>query len=185
MTHPSGRRRPVLPAVALLAAALALVAGCASLREPAYDPAIAGAVTELAVESRSLFRSLRADPPEAFAARADLYARLSARAEAVRMMADTRPTPPPRPLAEAGGALLSRLLASREMDPDAAREAYGPATQAFMADYLRNLDWLETADRATPDGPPPGDTTRLRIAALTEVLRDALTYERRILRRGE
>jgi len=185
MTDRRRRARPRRAAPLLLAAlALALVA-CTAPREPAYDPAIAGAVTDLAVESQSLFGSLTAAPPEPFSERADLYRRLSARAEAVRVMAENRPAPRPLPLAAAGEAALAGLLGPRGIAPDRAARRYSAATPAFMADYLRNLDRLESADRADPDGPPAPARVRLRIAALSEVLRDTLTYERRVLRRGQ
>lgn len=175
------------PAAGRLLAALMLasLAACAVTREPAYDAAIAGAVTDLSVESRDLFAGLSALPPEPFAARAPLYRRLSARAEAIAALAGARPAPPPAPIAEAGNALLSRLLARRGITPEDMGAEYAEATPAFMADYLRNLSRLEAADRATPDGPPETRLARRRVAALTEVLRDALTYETRILKRGQ
>jgi len=170
-------------ALALAALLTAGLAACAVLREPAYDPAIASAVSELAVESEDLFAALRAEPPEPFPARAPLYRRLAARAGTVRTMAETRL---PGALIPAGsgslGALAGLMLAARA-NPEAPDAAYAEATPAMMADYLRNLDWLRTADEGAPAGPPP-TIRRLRIAALTEILRDVLIYERRILRRG-
>lgn len=183
MTRPTGRSRAARAAAAAL---VALLAACTALREPAYDPAIAAAVTELAVESQELFATLAADPPAPFTLRAPLYARLSARAHSIATLAETRPGGGAVPLSATGaGALAGLLLRPGRPPPDRTEEGpYRDATPAFMADFLRILARLEAADRADPAGPPPPALARLRIAALTEVLRDALTYERRILRRG-
>jgi hypothetical protein len=183
MTLPTGRRRAARIAAAAL---VALLAACTALREPAYDPAIAGAVTELAVESQELFARLSAASPAPLAGRAPLYARLSARARSIATLAETRPAGGPVPLSATGAGALAGLLLRPGRPPpeETGGGPYRDATPAFMADYLRNLGWLEAADRADPASPPPPAVTRLRIAALTEVLRDALTYERRILGRG-
>ena len=160
-------------------ALLALLAACALGREPAHDPAIDATLADMAVESQHLFAALRRDPPEPHATRAGLYRSLRARAQSVSLMAETRAA---RPMTSAGGALVMAVLGVGPGDAEA--PAYAKATVGFMADYLRNLDWLETADRSGANGPSPTER-RLRITVLGDILRDTLTYERRILKRGQ
>ncbi|MFQ5565557.1 MAG: hypothetical protein ACE5EU_04265 [Paracoccaceae bacterium] len=216
--------------------ALTALAACTLGREPAYDAAVAGEVTELTAETLRLFQDLAPGATGTHADREPQYRALAARAETVRLMAQARGSAVP-----ASGLMLrvARLGASLSLAEEISAEGaerlaeYQDATPAYMTDYLRNLTALEDHDRAAtgdqsakqaayqealaahqgameayleafrlwqqgagPQPAPPAappqppilglDPTRvsLRIAALEDILRDALVYERDILNRN-
>jgi len=223
-----------LVALALLVGLL----GCTLPREPAHDPEIARAVTELTVETQKLFAALAPGAGGSYAARAPLYRDLTARAETVALMAEARDVVS---LAATEPGLIQRLAeravgAVSERLPtelDAQLEDYRAATPGYMADYTRNLDRLRSHDRSAtaamaariaeqedrlaehgrrvaaflkawaayeagrgprpeplPEAPAPLDPgldaelIARRRAVITDVLRDALIYERTILNRS-
>lgn len=136
--------------VALLA--LMALSACTIGREPAYDAALAGEVTELTGETLKLFQELTPVGAGSYEDRAPRYRALAAHAETVRLMAEARGS------AVRPGGLMSRvarLAAGSALAEDVAPEAaerlaeYRDATPAYMADYLRNLRRLEEHDRGT------------------------------------
>ena len=135
--------------VALIA--LTALGACTVGREPAYDAALAGKVTELTGETLTLFQSLSPPNAESYEDRAPQYRALVARAETIRLMAQARGSAvPPAGLV----TRLARLGAEAALPDKVAPEAverlaeYRDATAAYMKDYLRNLRRLEELDRA-------------------------------------
>ncbi len=226
--------RLVVLAASLLAAPL-FTASCTISREPPHDPAIAGAVLELAQETNLLFEGLAAAPREPYEARAAQYRLLAARAATIRMLAEARGIYTAGAVAE-GPGLAERLIGTVELPGGVSPEAaalvpeYRDATQAFMDDFVRNIRLLEAEDARAGDagtaafeaamaahraeieaylaawtaweagtgprpaavGPAPEPAApglseaqvALRRAALTDILRDSLVYERDILDRN-
>ncbi len=135
----------------LALATLMLLTACTLGREPAYDAAIAGQVTDLTAETLRLFQDLAPDSASGFEQRAPRYRALAARAETIRLMAEARgsataPTGLSRRLAQLGAG----IALAEQISPKAAKrlDEYRDATAAYMADYLRNLRQLEAEDRA-------------------------------------
>ena len=136
--------------VALIA--LTALAACAVGREPAYDAALAGEITELTGETLKLFQDLTFVGTGSYENRAPRYRTLAAHAETVRLMAEARGS-----AIQPGGLMAhtARLAAGTALAKDIAPEAaerlaeYRDATAAYMADYLRNLRLLEEHDRST------------------------------------
>jgi len=140
-----------------LVALVALVAlsACTLGREPAYDAAVAGEVTDLTAETLRLFQDFApgasSTPTGTHADREPQYRALAARAETVRLMSQARGS-----ATRTSGVILraARLSAglslAREISPQGAERLaeYQDATPAYMADYLRNLTLLEAHDRA-------------------------------------
>ena len=132
-------------------AALTALAACAIGREPAYDAALAGEVTELTAETLRLFQDLAPGTEATYDDREPQYRALGARAETVRLMAQARGS-----AVQPGGLIMhvARLGAgtalAEEVSPGAAERLaeYRDATAAYMEDYLRNLRLLEEQDRA-------------------------------------
>lgn len=136
-------------------AALFALAACTVGREPAYDAAIAGEVTGLTAETLTLFQDFLPEPSGAHADRAVQYSALAARAGTIRLMAEARGSAvPARGAARRIADLAARVagdglpLDGRAVQVTERLGAYRDATQAFMADYLRNLGALEAHDRA-------------------------------------
>lgn len=133
-------------------ATLTALAACAMGREPAYDAALAGEVTELTAETLRLFQDLAPGTAATYEDREPRYRALGARAETVRLMAQARGS-----AVQPGGLILrvARLRAgaalAEEVSPEAAERLaeYRDATAAYMQDYLRNLRLLEEQDRAS------------------------------------
>lgn len=131
-------------------AALIALAACAVGREPAYDAALAGQVTELTAETLRLFQDLAPGKPASYNDREPRYRDLGAQAETVRLMAEARGS-----AIQPGGLIMRavRLRAGIALTgkvPSGAAERlaeYRDATAAYMADYLRNLRLLEEHDR--------------------------------------
>jgi hypothetical protein len=121
-------------------------------REPAYDAALAGEVTQLIAETLRLFQDLAPGTAATYQDREPQYRALGARAETVRLMAQARGS-----AVQPGGQLMyvARLGAgtalAEEVSPEATERLaeYRDATAAYMEDYLRNLRRLEDADRAS------------------------------------
>lgn len=136
----------------LALAALTALAACATGREPAYDAALAGEVTELTAGTLRLFEDLTPGTTVTYEDREPRYRSLGARAETVRLMAQARGS-----AVQPGGLVmqLARLSAgtalAEEVSPQAAERLaeYRDATAAYMMDYLRNLRLLEERDRAS------------------------------------
>ena len=132
-------------------AALTALAACTLGREPAYDAALAGEVTELTAGTLRLFQDFAPGATGTHADREPRYRTLAARAETVRLMAQARGSAVP-----SSGLILraARLGASLSLaDGISAQGAerlaeYQDATPAYMTDYLRNLARLEAHDRA-------------------------------------
>lgn len=132
-------------------AALTALAACAMGREPAYDSALAGEVTELTAETLRLFQDLTPGSTLTYEDREPRYRALGARAETVRLMAQARGS-----AIQPGGLVmhLARLGAgsalAEQVSPEAGERLaeYRDATVGYMADYLRNLRLLEEGDRA-------------------------------------
>ncbi len=132
-------------------AALTALAACTLGREPAYDAAVAGEVTELTAGTLRLFQDFAPGATGTHGDREPRYRALAARAETVRLMAQARGSAVPT-----SGLLLraARLGASLslvdELAPEGAERLaeYQDATPAYMKDYLRNLALLEAHDRA-------------------------------------
>lgn len=141
-----GWGRGLLALVALL-----LLAGCSLGREPAYDAALAGEVTELTAETLRLFQDLAPEGAKSYNERAPRYRALAARAETIRLMAQARGSAAaPGPLSRRLARLGAGVALAEEISPSAAKrlDEYRDATAAYMADYLRNLRQLEAEDRA-------------------------------------
>lgn len=140
--------------VALLA--LTALAACAIGREPAYDAALAGEVTDLTGETLRLFQDLAPGTTASYDDRAAQYRSLAAHAETVRLMAQARGS-----AVQPGGLIMqaarlgaSTALAKKVSDKAAQRlDEYRDATAAYMTDYLRNLHRLETYDRSASADP--------------------------------
>ena len=132
-------------------AALTALTACTLGREPAYDAAVAGEVTELTAGTLRLFQDFAPGATGTHADREPRYRALAARAETVRLMAQARGSAVPT-----SGLMLrvARLGASlslaEEIAPAGAERLaeYQDATPAYMKDYLRNLALLEAHDRA-------------------------------------
>lgn len=132
-------------------AALTALSACTLGREPAYDAALAGEVTALTADTLRLFQELEPGAAGTYADRAPRYRAVAARAETVRLMAQSRGSAAPAGgLALRAARLGTSLSLVEEISPDAAErlDEYRDATPAYMADYLRNLALLEAHDRA-------------------------------------
>ena len=153
-----------LRAACALLASLGLIA-CTTVREPAFDKAIGVELTKLTRETSLLFRTFSASNPGDFSTRARRYDELAARAETVRLLSEARSG---GAQATSGTALgLDRLIGAgagaaqrvtentvQRLGPDYAKrlEEYRDATAAYMKDYRRNLNLLETYDRGAVGG---------------------------------
>ncbi len=132
-------------------AALTALSACTLGREPAYDAAVAGEVTELTAGTLRLFQEFAPGATGIHADREIRYRTLAARAETVRLMAQARGSAVPT-----SGMILraARLGASLSLAQEISAEGaerlaeYQDATPAYMTDYLRNLALLETHDHA-------------------------------------
>jgi hypothetical protein len=132
-------------------AALTALAACTLGREPAYDAAVAGEVTELTAGTLRLFQDFAPGATGSHADREPRYRALAARAETVRLMAQARGSAVPTSgLLLRAARLGASLSLAEKIAPEGAERLaeYQDATPAYMADYLRNLALLEAHDRA-------------------------------------
>ena len=130
-------------ALALALFAIVPLAGCTVALEPAFDERIVAELEELSTGTTELF----AAPPPRFPLtgypdRVEKYAALAAKAELVRLLAESRPEPSGRV-----ANFFRGLTAPSEPDPDGEEDRYAQATVGYMEDYRRNLDRLAERDR--------------------------------------
>lgn len=141
-----GWGRPLSALVMLL-----VMSACTLGREPAYDAAIAGQVTDLTAGTLRLFQDLAPESGRSFEDRETTYRALAAQAETIRLMAQARSTAvAPLGLTRRLAKIGAGVALAEEISPEAAKrlDEYRDATAAYMLDYLRNLRQLEAEDRA-------------------------------------
>jgi len=181
------RRRGLAARTLLSVIAMALLAACAIRIEPPQDSRLIAELEALALDTQTLFANGESFAPETLPEREATYSRLIARAAAIRLLAEARPTP--------SGPISDRIRAATQPAEDRIAEMIGRmpneegardhsnATAAFMADYLGALERLRGRDRAAKAGLPDSVPAIARLA-LEDALRDALFYERAILDRS-
>lgn len=130
-------------ALAVVLIAIVPLVGCTVALEPAFDERIVAELEELSTGTTELF----AAPPPRFPLtgypdRVEKYAALAAKAELVRLLAESRPEPSGRV-----ANFFRGLTAPSEPDPDSEEDRYAQATVGYMEDYRRNLDRLAERDR--------------------------------------
>lgn len=167
--------------------ATTMLAACAIRIEPPQDPRLIAELETLALDTQMLFAEADGFAPERRNAREAAYARLYARAAAIRLFAEARPAP--------SGPLSDRIRAATQPAEDGIVELIGRApsgsdrrdlsnaTAGFMSDYLGALDRLKRRDQ-TAESHLPESVVLLSKLALEDALRDALFYERAILNRN-
>lgn len=170
--------------------AMALLAACAIRIEPPQDARLIAELEALALDTQTLFAGGESFSPDALEGREEIYARLAARAAAIRLLAEARPAP--------SGPISDHIRAATQPAEDRIVEMIGRApdgggeggrdlsnaTAAFMTDYLGALERLRARDRAAEAPGLPSSTTEIARLALEDALRDALFYERTILNRS-
>ena len=183
---PDFRRRVRAARTCLSVIALTILAACAIRIEPAQDPRLIAELEALALDTQTLFAEAGEFSANGQDARDPVYARLSARAAAIRLFAEARPAP--------SGPVSDRIRGATQPAEDRIVELIGRApsgqgdrdlsnaTAAFMSDYLDTLDRLQRRDRAS-EGRLPESIVLLARMGLEDALRDALFYERAILNR--